>query len=209
MVPVQNSDNSSFASNQRFPLADNMDNIGKIKRMWRAQWPEFSWLTVPNDNTSRCYQMFAPDISRVGYGDPDPQKNNRCPVWSVMCPQQGIWIEAIEGTLNVEVTVTSSGGWVIENPMTIDAQITIQPKIWFSPDTMQNNILVRLLWQLFKDINIPFPSSKANAIKLNAYGVDKQDHPVKSNVLNIINGLDPNYPVPPFAQHKDPDIYIT
>lgn len=207
MLSVQNTDKASSASNQRFPLADNMDNIGNIKRMWRAQWPEFSWLTVPGDSTSRCYQMFAPDISRVGYGDPDPANNNRCSVYSIMCPQQGIWIQAIEGTLNVEVTVTSSGGWVIEDPMTIDAQITIQPKIWFSPDTMQNNTLVKLLWQLFSNAGIPFPSSKANAIKLNGYGVDQQDQPVKSGVLNIQNGLDPNYPVPSFAQHKDPDIY--
>jgi len=207
MPSVKNSDNSSFARNQRFPLADNMDNIDNIKRMWRAQWPEFSWLTVTGDSTSRCYQMFAPDISRVGYGDPDPANNNRCPVYSIMCPQQGIWIQAIEGTLNVEVTVTSSGGWVIEDPMTIDAQITIQPKIWFSPDTIQNNTLVMLLWQLFKGLRIPFPSSKANAIKLNGYGVDQQDQPVKSGVLNIQNGLDPNYPVPPYALHKEPDIY--
>jgi hypothetical protein len=47
MVAVQNSDNSSTASNQRFSLADNMDNINNIKRMWRAKWPEFSWMTEP------------------------------------------------------------------------------------------------------------------------------------------------------------------
>lgn len=207
MLPSQNSDTSSFAENQRFPLADNMDYIPDIKRMWRAQWPEFSWLTVPSDSGSRCYQMFAPDISRVGYGAPDPTNDNRCQVLSVMCPQQGIWIQAIEGTLNIEVTVTSSGGWVIEDPMTIDAQITIQPKIWFSPDTMQNSKLIKLLWDLFKSANIPFPSSKEKAIKLTAYGVDQKDQPVKSNILNIQNGLDPNYPVPPFALHNEPDIY--
>src|SRR5206468_2493588 len=144
-----------------------------------------SWLTVQGESTSRCYQMFAPDISRVGYGDPDPANNNQCPVYSIMCPQQGIWIQAIEGTLNIEVTVTSSGGWVTEDPMWINSQITIQPKIWFSPDTMQNNILIKLLWKLFEYVGIPFPSSKANAIKLNGYGVDQKDQPVKSNILNI------------------------
>jgi hypothetical protein len=207
MVAVQNSDNSSTASNQRFSLADNMDNINNIKRMWRAKWPEFSWMTEPGDSSSRCYQMFAPDISRVGYGDPDPANNNQCKVWSIMCPQQGIWIQAIEGTLNVEVTVTSSGGWVTENPMIIDAQITIQPKIWFSPDTIQNNTLIKLIWKLFEDCGIPFPSSKANAIKLNAHGVDQKDQPVQSNVLDIKTGMDPNYPVPTFAQHNEPDIF--
>jgi len=207
MEPNQNRGHLSLADNQRFPLANNMDNISKIKRMWRAQWPEFSWLSVPGDSTSRCYQMFAPDISRVGYGDPDPQNNNHCQVWSVMCPQQGIWIETIQGTLNIEVTVTSSGGWVTENPQTIDAQITIQPKIWFSPDTLQNSTLIKLLWKLFVDAGIPFPSSKANAIHLNAFGVDQKDQPVKSNVLTIQNGMDPNYAVPSFAQHSTPDMY--
>lgn len=207
MTPFENKDESGFASNQRFELADNMDNIGKIKRMWRAQWPEFSWLTVPGDGTSRCYQMFAPDISRVGYGDPDPSNGNKCQVWSIMCPQQGIWIKPIGGTLNIEVTVTSSGGWVTEDPMDIDAQLTIQPKIWFSPDTMQNNTLIKLLSELFNDLGIPFPFSKAYAIKLDAHGVDQADKPVKSKVLNVQKGMDPNYQVPPFAQHTEPDIY--
>lgn len=178
-----------------------MSNIVSIKRMWRAQWPEFSWLTVPGDSTSRCYQMFAPDISRVGYGDPNPA-DNHCPVWAVMCPQQGIWIQALEGTLNIEVTVTSAGGWVTESPMVIDAQITIRPKIWFSPDTIQNNTLIKLLWKLFDTVGIPFPSSKANAIQLHAYGVNQQDQPVPSNVLTIQNGMDPNYQVPSVAQHQ-------
>ena len=207
MALFQNSDNSSSAGNQRFSLADNLENIDKIKRMWRAQWPEFSWLTVPGDSKSRCYQMFAPDISRVGYGEPNPAEKNHCQVFSVMCPQQGIWIQPIKGTLNIEVTVTGTGGWVIEDPMEIDAQITIQPKIWFSPDTIQNNILIKLLWTLFDNAGIPFPSSKSKAIKLNAFGVNQKDQPVKSNILDIQNGTDPNYSVPPFAQHSEPDIY--
>lgn len=207
MATSSNPDQPISANDQRFPMAGNLDNMDKIKRMWRAQWPEFSWLTVPGDPTSRCYQMFAPDISRVGYGDPDPANNNQCQVWSVICPQQGIWIQAMEGTLNVEVTVTGVGGWVTEDPMTIDAQITIQPKLWFSPDTVKNNNLIKRLRNLFESAGVPFPSSKANAIKLNSYGVDQKDQPVKSHLLDIQNGMDSNYPVPPFALHKLPDIY--
>jgi hypothetical protein len=202
MAPTPNPANPTPVSNQRFALADNMDNIGNIKRMWRAQWPEFSWLTAPG---SRCYQMFAPDISRVGYGAPDA--NNHCPVYAVMCPQQGIWIQPIATTLNIEVTVTSAGGYVIEEGMIIDAQITIQPKIWFSPDTMQTNAFVIALADLFESLKLPFPSSKANAITLNAYGVNQQDAPVPSKVLTITPQMDPNYPVPSYAQHNTPDVY--
>lgn len=207
MENLKNPDGSPYEEGQRFPLSDNLDEITHIKRMWRAQWPEFSWLTVPGDEQSRCYQMFAPDISRVGYGVPDPTNDNKCEVYSIMCPQQGIWIEPIEGTLNIEVTVTSSGGWVTEDPMVMDAQITIKPTIWFSPDSVQNKPLIKKLWELFEDSGIPFPSSKAKAIRLNAYGVNKQDQPVTSPVLNIVNGKDPNYPVPSFAQHNEPDEY--
>jgi len=206
MTTKQSSDTLSYAPDQRFALADNMDNIGKIKRMWRAQWPEFSWLTVPGNDSSRCYQMFAPDISRVGYGDPDPNNSNRCPVWAVMCPQQGMWIEAIQGSLNVEVTVTQAGGWVTENPMDMDAQVVVAPKIWFSPDLLQTP-LIALLWKLFDSLGLPFPTSKANAIKINTYGVDKKDKPVQSSVLNIVKGQDPNFPVPPFAIHDKPNEY--
>lgn len=207
MSNQQSAGNTSFAPNQRFPLADNMDNIDKIERMWRAQWPEFSWLTVPGDESSRCYQMFAPDISRVGYGNKGFQKDNkdRWQVYAVMCPQQGMWIPVIQGTLNIEVTVTSAGGWVTENPMVIDSQITVAPKIWFSPDTMQTK-LVQLLWNLFKWSGIPFPLSKQdNPITINTYGVDSKDQPTKSPVLNIVNGQDPNFPVPAFAIHSSFD----
>lgn len=207
MENSQNQEPPTHYENQRFDLSDNLDNITDIKRMWRAQWPEFSWLTVPGDDNSRCYQMFAPDISRVGYGDPDPANDNHCEVYSIMCPQQGIWIEPIEGTLNIEVTVTSSGGWVIENPMTMDAQITIKPAIWFSPDSVQNKPIIKALWELFEHSGIPFPSSKDKAIRLNAYGVNSKDQPEKSPVLNIVNGMDPNYAVPDFAQHNSPNIY--
>jgi hypothetical protein len=123
-----------------------------------------------------------------------------------MCPQQGIWIQAIGGTLNIEITVTGAGGWVREvSELEIQAQITIEPRIWFSPDTVQHNVLIKLLWRLFDALSAPFPSSKATAIRLSAYGVDQQNHPLQSSLLTIRNGLDPTYAVPPFARHDQPD----
>lgn len=63
------------------------------------------------------------------------------------------------------------------------------------------------MWDLFDESGIPFPSSKGKAIRLEAYGVNQHDQPEKSPVLDIRNGMDPNYEVPSYAQHNDPNIY--
>ena len=39
------------------------------RRQQKVLWPEFSWETVLGKPASRCFQMFAPDISRLGYDD--------------------------------------------------------------------------------------------------------------------------------------------
>jgi hypothetical protein len=80
MEEAQHPGNPSASGPPRFTLTDNLARIDQIKRMWRAQWPEFSWLTVPGEATSRCYQLFAPDISRVGYGELDAT-TGQYPCW--------------------------------------------------------------------------------------------------------------------------------
>ena len=80
-----------------------MDNLPRLKRQVDVLWPEFSWETVPGDPGSRCYEMFAPDISRLGYDAAGR-------VWSIICPQQGSYSPTL-GSLNVEVTVTGQRGW--------------------------------------------------------------------------------------------------
>ena len=85
------------------PLLDNMDNIDKITRQQSVRFPQFSWITKPCDNTTRVYQCFQSDISRLGYDD-----NGR--VWSIICPQKG-YGSPLLGTLNIEVTVTGQRGW--------------------------------------------------------------------------------------------------
>ena len=42
------------------PVTGNLENIPKIERQQKVVWPEFSW----ESPEGRCYQMFAPDISR-------------------------------------------------------------------------------------------------------------------------------------------------
>ena len=49
------------------PLLDNMDNIDLLDLQQAVKWPEFSWETNPGDPKFRCFQMFAPYISRLGY----------------------------------------------------------------------------------------------------------------------------------------------
>lgn len=47
----------------------NLERIHNITRQQRVLWPEFTWLTVQDMPVSRCFQMFAPEISRAGYDD--------------------------------------------------------------------------------------------------------------------------------------------
>lgn len=65
-------------------MLDNMANIDLLQRQQAIKWPEFCWETEKgNLNLKRCFQMFAPDISRLGYTDTGR-------VYSIICPQQGI-----------------------------------------------------------------------------------------------------------------------
>ena len=144
----------------RSPCYDNMANIDLLQRQQKVCWPEFSWRTVLADETSRCFQMFSPDISRVGYTD-------KGRVYSIICPQQGVYHPHL-GTLNIEVTVTGNRGWVDEKApkdANVAADLTTQAQIWFSPGAHQNS-LVKFLWTLFANNGHPFPSSKAQSIKL-------------------------------------------
>src|SRR5215208_6199628 len=144
------------------PLYDNLANIDKLQRQQKVLWPEFSWLTVPDlpppvREASRCFQMFAPDISRLGYDDTGR-------VWSIVCPQQGACL-GVFGCLNIEVTVTRQRGWVDETIQTdyqtksksekekekgkdngVAADLTVEGKIWFSPSGLANP-MIKALWK--------------------------------------------------------------
>jgi hypothetical protein len=172
------------------PMLGNMDNIHKLTRQQAAIWPQFSWLTVPGDDSSRCFQMFAPDISRIGYTD-------RGRVYSVICPQQGSFSPSF-GTLNIEVTVTGNRGWVDEPSRTLAADISVEGNIWFSPSAHEN-FFVRMLWDLFAKNGLPFPSTKANAIKVNLYNAE---NPLKQ-ALPVRAGEATRFKNPDFARHSD------
>ena len=170
----------------------NLDNIGKITRQQRVLWPEFTWETEKGaKDPKRCFQMFAPDISRMGYDDSGQS-------WSIICPQQGTFIPGV-GTLNVEVTVTGQKGWVDESNKTQAIDLSVKPKVWFSKSAHQSPI-GKMLWSVFEmnHLGFSFPSEKNKAIQINTYKTDKE----KTRVISIRDGLFLGDNIPEFTDHS-------
>jgi hypothetical protein len=173
------------------PLLGNLVNIDKLDRQQGVKWPEFSWETKKGSaDPKRCFQMFAPYISRLGY-------TTTGRVYSIICPQQGICY-ANYGCMNVEVTVTGQRGWVDEPSKTFAADMSVEGKIWFSPSGLQSPT-VKLLWDAFKNNSLPFPNSKDNAIRVSTY---KPGHP-EQPVFPVRSGQTPLFKSPDFALHPE------
>ncbi len=172
------------------PMLDNLANIDLLQRQQKVLWPEFSWQTIPGQEDSRCYQMFAPDISRLGY-------TNEGRVYSIICPQQGACSPHF-GCMNVEVTVTGQRGWADETNQTLAADMTVEGTIWFSPSAHQNP-LVKILWDLFDKNGQPFPSTKAKAIKVTTHDPGDPTQPI----FPLRKGQTASFPIPDFAKHPE------
>lgn len=177
------------------PMLDNMANIPLLERQLDVLWPEFSWETVIGDKKSRCFQMFAPDISRAGY-----TKEGR--VYAIICPQQGAYSPTL-GDLNIEVTVTGQRGWVNESAANLDydlvaADMTVTGKIWFGPSA-KNRRIYKLLEMILEAENLPFPLNKANAIQVTLHQVGDPTQPI----INIRSGINRGFENPAFARHDD------
>lgn len=171
------------------PSLDNMANIDKLQRQQTVKWPEFSWETRKGEaDPKRCFQMFAPDISRLGYTDEGR-------VFSIICPQQGTYSKSF-GTMNVEVTVTGQKGWVNESTKQMAADMSVVGKVWFSPNAHQKES-VKLIWDFFKHSKLPFPSSKANAIIVNTYKPGSPDQVL----FPLRSGETTDFKIPEFAKH--------
>ncbi|NET56353.1 MAG: hypothetical protein F6K47_09330 [Symploca sp. SIO2E6] len=170
------------------PMTGNMDNINKLTRQQGVFWPEFSWLTKPGDSSSRCFQRFAHDISRLGYDDAGR-------IWSIICPQQGACLHNF-ACYNVEVTVTGVRGWVNEPARDLAADMTVTAKVWFSPSSLSNSI-VKQAWELFEEHHLSFPFDKAHAIEVTTYKVGDPNQPI----FPVLKGQCPAFEAPKFAQH--------
>lgn len=172
------------------PMLDNMDNIDKLYRQQKVVWPEFSWETEPGkDDPKRCYQMFAPDISRLGY-------TNEGRVYSIICPQQGAASPTF-GSMNVEVTVTGNRGWADETTKELAADMSVVGKIWFSKSAQEEET-VKVYANHFKKNNLPFPSSKANAIVIKTFKPGNPDQVI----FPLTKGSSTDFPIPDFAKHE-------
>jgi hypothetical protein len=171
------------------PMYDNMANIDRLQRQADIRWPEFSWLSDPGESDpKRVFQMFAPDISRIGYTD-------RGRVYSIICPQQGLDSPAL-GSLNVEITVTKQRGWVDEDTRELACDMEVVAKIWFGPG-FRENIAVKLLWKLLDSFGHDLPISKAKAIQVDTNLPHRPDQPI----FPILNGMSPAFEAPDFARH--------
>jgi hypothetical protein len=176
------------------PMLDNMANIPLLKRQLDVLWPEFSWQTVMGDEDSRCYQMFAPDISRAGYTDAGR-------IYSIICPQQGAYSPTF-GDLNIEVTVTGQRGWVNESTPRLDydlvaADMTVTGKIWFGA-VAKTRRLYKLLELIFAEEGLPFPLDKAHAIQVTLHHVGDPSNPI----ISVRSGINQAFKNPNFATHE-------
>ena len=177
------------------PLLDNMANIDRLERQVRILWPEFSWQYRPGDPETRCYQMFAPDISRIGY-----DATGR--VWSIICPQQGA-ASPLLGSLNVEVTVTGQRGWVDEAAPQRDydllaADLNVVGKVWFGPSALKKKT-VQFVKAVCDRSGRPFPFDKSHAIEITLHRVGQPGVPT----LRARSGVDSSFENPSFALHAD------
>jgi len=156
-----------------YPMYDNLANIDLLTRQQKVLWPEFSWLAKQGDESSRCYQMFAPDISRIGYTDEGR-------VYSIICPQQGM-ASPVFGSLNIEVTVTGTRGWVDEDTKEIVADLRVTGKVWFAPNPKLApfaQLIVDKLKKRIKFFNHALPFSKADAIHVKTNLVGNPEQPI-------------------------------
>jgi len=174
------------------PMLKNRTNIEKLTRQQKVVWPEFSWNSEPKaeGDKKRCYQMFAPDISRLGYTDAGR-------VYSIICPQQAACAPKL-GCMNVEVTVTGNKGWANESDGTLYSDMSVEGRIWFSPSAKERP-LVKKLWDHFADSDLPFPSTKAQAIIVQTYKPGNPGH----GAFPLFKGQTDRFTVPAFAQHPD------
>lgn len=173
------------------PLLDNMANIKLLDRQQAALWPEFSWESeMGKPDPKRCFQMFAPDISRVGY-------TNTGRIYSIICPQQGVCSNN-HGCMNVEVSVTGQRGWVDEDTKLLAADMTVEGKIWFSPSGLLDTT-VQAMWVAFQNSGLPFPATKADSIKISTFKPGSPNQPI----FPLRSGQTKRYASPNFAIHKE------
>jgi hypothetical protein len=118
-------------------------------------------------------------------------------VYSIICPQQGAY-SPLFGALNVEVTVTGQRGWAKESTKQMAADMSVVGKIWFSPSAKDKEAF-KLLRDLLKIVNLPFPVSKTSAIVVKTYKPGNPQQPI----FPLRSGQSTDFKIPDFARHED------
>lgn len=192
LVVTSDDPDAKFPNLNSLEKAGNLDNIHLLKRQWKVVWPEFSWYSEPDNegDKKRCYQMFAPDISRLGY-------TNEGQVYAIICPQQGFASPHL-GSMNVEVTVTGSKGWANEATKEVAADMGVEGKIWFGPSAHQNQF-VKMFMHHFSEHGLKFPFNKDNAIVVQTFKPGDPNQPL----FPLRRGLTRKFEIPAFAKHAD------
>lgn len=172
-------------------MLKNMDNINLLQRQQAVLWPEFSWDSQPGKpDPKRCHQMFASDISRLGYTDEGR-------VYSIICPQQGVESPSF-GSINLEITVTGQRGWVDEGTRLLACDMSVQARAWFAPG-YHEKLAVKLLWKLLDELGHDFPVSKDKAVVIGAHKPGEPDEPI----FPLSKGESALFVAPDFASHRD------
>jgi hypothetical protein len=172
-------------------MLTNMSNIDLLERQQAVLWPEFSWASEPgSSDPKRCFQMFAPDISRLGYTD-------RGRVYSIICPQQGVESPSL-GSINLEVTVTGQRGWVDEDTRWLACDMSVEARAWFAPGHHEKPT-VKLLWKLLDELGHDFPITKDKAVVISAHKPGDRDQPI----FPLSKGESTCFVAPDFARHAD------
>lgn len=171
-------------------MTGSKENRDKLARQQDVLWPEFRWETEPGTPSSRCYQMFAPDISRLGYTD-------RGRIYSIICPQQGRCLKKF-GCLNVEVSVTAVSGWVDETTKAIAGDMKVEGKIWFSASPGQSTEF-DIIRAAFESQGHKFPLRKDDAIIVKTHKRGAPEQPV----FGLFKDETTDLPIPDFARHAD------
>jgi hypothetical protein len=172
------------------PMSCNMDNIDLLQRQMRVKWPEFSWETKPGESESRCFQRFAEYISQIGY-------TNEGRVYSIICPQQGLWL-GDKLCLNVEVAVTGQRGWVDEVSREMAADMTVEARVWFTHGQHQGDFF-KYIWNRLGYLEPLFPIDKKHAIRVTTFKRGDPDCPI----FPVRKGENTRFDSPQFSRHQN------
>jgi len=176
-------------------MTTNLANIRKLTRQQKIKWPEFTWLSILGDPSSRLYCTFPEGISRMGYDDEGK-------VWSIICPQLGAYGNPMLGELNIEVTVTGVRGWTKETKDTersscIDIGVMVQ--FWLSSDDQTSPFFKVLVEFMNEHAQGQLPLEKSKAIQIET----SERNNLRQPLSRVSKGMNPDISVPLEKQHWD------